>query len=480
MKKPFLFLCILLSVVVNAQKRDTVYADFPKDFQMKVNLRHDYTKTFVTKIFMSQALFDGRFKHRDNGKQTVYATCEQTLQLLKGMDNITLGMPKIAYLVGWQYNGHDSKYPAFFEGNEALKRPNDKNGLESIRWLMAEGKKYNTTVSLHINMIDTYEDSPLWNKYIANDVIARDERGFLRGGEWGYQISYAQEWAKGFTQQRIDSLCKLLPIQDAGTIHIDAFHTAAPIAYKDEKDEWQIRTQSPISSYLPYTQKDELEAQRNIFRYFDSKGIDVTNEGLPDNTDLFIGYQPMVWWFGHDEIYLKYPASIICGGNNADSDWGVLFGNNLNGEKVFMKGLDNYSEFTRRFCTMTAVCNYLNRFERLYRVEGENYKAVQFSGNVHSELDKGHLQIRQGNAVLVDNNNVMIPALWIEGNHMIAYSQDGYKEKIWTLPSGYPVSGKVSIYAVNESGRFYKGKLKYSSGKLKLRVNAGEMLLLSF
>ena len=74
MKKSFLFLCILLSGVVNAQKRDTVYADFPKDFQMKVNLRHDYTKTFVTKIFMSQALFDGRFKHRDNGKQTVYAT----------------------------------------------------------------------------------------------------------------------------------------------------------------------------------------------------------------------------------------------------------------------------------------------------------------------------------------------------------------------------------------------------------------------
>ena len=455
MKKSFLFLCILLSGIVNAQKRDTMYADFPKDFQMKVNLRHDYTKTFVTKIFMSQALFDGRFKHRDNGKQTVYATCEQTLQLLKGMDNITLGMPKIAYLVGWQYNGHDSKYPAFFEGNEALKRPNDKNGLESIRWLMGEGKKYNTAVSLHINMIDTYEDSPLWDKYITNDVIARDERGFLRGGEWGYQISYAQEWAKGFTQQRIDSLCKLLPIQDAGTIHIDAFHTAAPIAYKDEKGEWQIRTQSPISSYLPYNQEDELEAQRNIFRYFDSKGIDVTN-------------------------YLKYPASIICGGNNADSDWGVLFGNNLNGEKVFMKGLDNYSEFTRRFCTMTAVCNFLNRFERLYRVEGESYKAVQFSGDIHSELDKGHLQIRQGKAILVDNNNVMIPALWIKGNNMIAYSQDGYKEKIWTVPSNYPASGKVSIYTVNENGRIYKGRQRYSSGKLKLRVDAGEMLLLSF
>lgn len=142
-------------------KRDTVYADFKKDFKMYVTPRHDYSKTFVTKLFMAQAEFDGRYKRRDNGRTTVRMTCEQAVEIIKGMDNITLGMPKVVYLVGWQYNGHDSKYPAFFDGNYALKRPQDRTALESLRWVMSEGKKYNTAVSVHINMIDAYEDSPL-------------------------------------------------------------------------------------------------------------------------------------------------------------------------------------------------------------------------------------------------------------------------------------------------------------------------------
>ena len=59
------------------------------------------------------------------------------------MDKRTVGIPKIVYLVGWQYNGHDSKYPAWFEVNERLKRPEDKTALESLKWLMKEA----TTVS---------------------------------------------------------------------------------------------------------------------------------------------------------------------------------------------------------------------------------------------------------------------------------------------------------------------------------------------
>ena len=43
---------------------------------------------------------------------------------------------KIIYLVGWQYNGHNDKYPAFFEVNRALKWLQDKDAMESLLWLM--------------------------------------------------------------------------------------------------------------------------------------------------------------------------------------------------------------------------------------------------------------------------------------------------------------------------------------------------------
>jgi hypothetical protein len=49
------------------------------------------------------------------------------------MDHLTLGLPKIVYLVGWQFSGHDSKYPSWGVVNESLKRPQDATALGSLK-----------------------------------------------------------------------------------------------------------------------------------------------------------------------------------------------------------------------------------------------------------------------------------------------------------------------------------------------------------
>ena len=117
-------------------KADTVlFKQAP--FVWHVTPRFDYSKVLVTKLFLCQAEYEkeylGAYKMRDNGQSTVYMTCEQALEAIKGMDAFTPGLPKIVYLVGWQYNGHDSKYPAFFEGNPAIKRASDDDPLDSVR-----------------------------------------------------------------------------------------------------------------------------------------------------------------------------------------------------------------------------------------------------------------------------------------------------------------------------------------------------------
>jgi len=205
------------------------YYDWTITMQPETPWKHDYNKTLVTKIFLCNR----------NGKgevEKVYLKFEDVPEILKKLDNITLGLPKIAYLVGWQYNGHDSKYPAWGEVNTLLKRDEDSTALESLKWLMSEAKKYNTTISLHINMIDAFEDSPLWDEYLENDIIAKDKEGNLIKGEvhsgmQSYQISYTQEWNLGYAQKRIDNLLSMLPgLKTAGTIHIDAFHSYRPRA----------------------------------------------------------------------------------------------------------------------------------------------------------------------------------------------------------------------------------------------------------
>ncbi len=191
---------------------------------------HKYDQTLVMKIFLAERTDRGRGCR-------VYLTFEQALEVMERLDRITCGAPKIVYLVGWQYNGHDSKYPAWAEVNPRLKRAQDATALESLKWLMREGPKHHTTVSLHINMLDAYEESPLWREYLDKDIIAKDKRGGPLKGEMmgdmeSYQLSYAREWETGCAKRRIDGLLKMLPeLKEAHTIHIDAFHTCPPIPH---------------------------------------------------------------------------------------------------------------------------------------------------------------------------------------------------------------------------------------------------------
>lgn len=458
---------------------DTTFLLYSAQLPELVSHQHAYHQTLTLKLFMSQALFDGKFKRRDNGKSTVELTCEQALEVIKKIDNLTVGIPKIIYLVGWQYNGHDSQYPAWFSGNEKLKRSCDNDALESIRWLMDAAQTYNTTVSLHINMFDAYEDSPLWETYIANDIIARRADGSLLGGEWGYPISYAQEWKTGYTQQRIDSLCKLLPIQKAGTIHIDAFHTWPPIPVVQEDGSFKADLNKNVTSpYLNFTVDDETEAQHQIFNYWASKGIDVTSEGVDFlRQTSFEGYQPMSWWFSGLENYLRWPAAYYCGGVD-NSEWGRLFGNSMHGEDLIRKDAEKLTGFKEQFCNKTLIWYYLNQLDRQYILRNNDYKAVQFSGNIRTSISKEGFTLKKGEICLVENENVFMPALWLKKPSIIAYSNKGYTNKTWTLPNEWKKSKKIVLYEITVAGKIKKESIHVKSGQITLSLQKDEMLLI--
>jgi len=107
---------------------------------------HQYDKLMMQKLFLARP--------DQKGGSNVGMTFADVLEVIKGMDNLSRGVPKIVYLVGWQYEGHDCKYPAFHEFNKALKRPEDATARDSYLWLQREAKKYNTTVSVHLLVQD--------------------------------------------------------------------------------------------------------------------------------------------------------------------------------------------------------------------------------------------------------------------------------------------------------------------------------------
>ncbi len=103
-------------------------------------------------------------------------TFDQALEMVKQIDRIMPGYQKVIYLVGWQYNGHDDRYPEFFEVNEHLKSPKDATARESLLRLVETAKNYHTVISYHINLSDAYPESALWQEYLDHGLTLMREK----------------------------------------------------------------------------------------------------------------------------------------------------------------------------------------------------------------------------------------------------------------------------------------------------------------
>ena len=499
------FLCILSGCCNSAPKDADIYTiEAPSDtllfrqapFEWHISPRFDYSKTLVLKLFLSDSkkLMDERgFRYADSGEQDIVIDFEQAMEIIRRMDALTPGLHKIVYLVGWQYTGHDSKYPAFFEGNETLKRPCDKDALESVRWIMSEAKNYNTTVSLHINLVDVYLDSPLYDEYLREDVLCKDAEGKLYLCSWGNKVCYPAEWEKGMVQKRLDSLCAILPIAEAGTIHVDAFLSYVP----------GQEPGGPMSLGHNYTHAQDIEAQQNIIKYLDDKGIDVTTEFIQRGADgkAFDGYFPMYYHFSDLGHALSLSASqAACGDASPHfGDHGALlhvFGDNYAFEEVFRGHLKNhypgdissamdeaFEEFKPRFCTSSLLFQYLNTFERKALItdkdRDKNDAIGVFEDGVRTHYKNGKMYVAKDGNILADGSDVFIPAVWLGDGSIVAFSENGYDGKVWSVPAGVKLSRNVKAWTLTTEGKREFTDFEIKGRQITLSLAPGQMVLFS-
>lgn len=408
---------------------------------------------------------------------------EDALQIIKNNHDVTRGMKQIAYLVGWQYDGHDSKYPAFFEFNPRLKRAQDSDARDGYLWLVEEAKQYNAVVSVHINLCDAYDNSPLWDDYVRKDLLVREADGSLqKGGIWdgeqSYRVSKTREWAAGETQKRIERFLDLLPIAEAHTVHIDAFFPKP-------------------SPYHGVTMEDEIKTIQEIIRYWHSLGVDVTGE-------LFIheyaGLLPMAWNFNGDEATrLKYPASVLCGGGpgwNArhckDAEqvaWvgvftapeaGCLYdeawGHSGVGHAGLGRDTDQFDnqQFTETFFLNTVVWALMNQRSIIQHVHTPESYEVHFSGDLLSKVrtaDRYHT-VTDAGRLIVDGTDTFVPVTWQE-KECIAFSKNGC-EKTWQLPPEWAGVSKVAVTPLYPIGSGSITETAVVDGKLTLNLAAGQ------
>lgn len=422
----------------------------------------DYTGTLTMKLYLG-----------DNGK--IELTLDEALEAIKKMDHLTRGMPKIIYLVGWQHDGHDSKYPDWNVVNPKLKRPGDATALDSLKWFMNEAEKYNTTISFHINMTDAYQDSPQWEEFVNKDLIRKEENGeLIKGGHWvsgqSYKINLTRAWEAGVLQRNIDDLLAKIPELLRGkTIHIDAFVTS-PV-------EWAPSVGN-ADPYHKTTYRQESETQKEIMRYWRDKGMDVTSEYFHGyRGDPLFGLQPMAWWADWRSIdsQMKLSAAVAVGGKGGNE----LFGTSMHGEDIVKKDKVRLTGFLQEFSTTTLLWQYLNQFERLSYNEATS--TVQFSDGVTSSKQSGKRVVKHGAVTIADGTDMFVPALWRKDKpEIIAFSQDGYKDRSWKLADGWASVQAVDVFEIGLGlPRLIERGLPTAGGAVTLSLAAGTTVFLA-
>lgn len=221
-----------------------------------------YAKSHIDKYFMCI----------DNNVSFSIDQCRERMMQLYHLTN---GSPHLVYLVGWQYKGHDSEYPAMDVVNEKI------GGREKLLALMNDGHKYNFNFSFHFNFDDAYETSPDWDPSI---IGIGGDGNLAKGGIWGgnqcYIISPYKLVKSGKAKRMVDHLTELYPLKDS--IHLDVL-SAVPWRSSEDKDD--------PSDSLDNLMLGKLE----IMKLFKDRGIDVTSEWA---SYPFVGPMTYFWHAG--------------------------------------------------------------------------------------------------------------------------------------------------------------------------------------
>ena len=437
--------------------------------------KHDYTKTMMMKLFMS----------RPDGKGGTVTECDfdRADDILRQADALTLGAPKILYLVGWQYNGHDDRYPSFFEVNPALKSPGDATAPESmLRFINKAAEQYNTVVSVHINFSDAYENSPLFEEYRSAGALIRNSKGEPAAieeynGQPCYKISYKEEWESGLFQRRVDKLLELLPLREAGTIHADNFQ-----CFVNRKPSVSIKT---MQAY-----------RKKMIDYLAEKGIDVTSEFsyregpltrvgygalvrdllwrlYPLNT---LGQVPAVWWadkLKRREVFEIYPEKYACG--LLKGEYGKFLYGNIHGEDLWLKnnaGDGWQKEFLRQFAAINVPYFYLASLKKeKLSGRGKKMRMVYTNGTVSYLREQ---KIANNGVLMKAEENLLLPLAFKE-DACLAYSKNGYK-RLWQMPVFK--YNRALIYDITPEGPKFLEEKPVVLGRIELDVKPGQALLL--
>ncbi len=455
------------------------------DFIRKPN--YDYSQTLWMKMFLAEPDFE-------NNRSKVYITFRQALEMIRVMDNLTQGILKIVYLVGWQGLGHDDCYPEMEEVNEYLKEPDDISARQALLNLFEEAKKYHTVVSFHGNLADAYSATPCSPQLVETNSILKNRDGSpavieVFNGRDAYKVSYKGYYESGLFKKNWDRFCEVTPVREAGTVHLDNFCIAQNMnPYTSVEEEAEARnkmldyiTSLGIDVTTEYTYR-ELELRSDspehpINKYYRAQGMEIPEGDWRNAPFRTLGRIPASWWTSNmtAQECMDIPPEIYSG-HLTDSKQLAAFYGAMHGEDIWMRKSINPEDwadkFIYQFCTLQLPYFYLNRHKRLELTEQNDGYIVKFSDGIVSDGIKS--EIKKDGMILKSGGDVLLP-LDKENTVFIAYSEKG-KSGEWNIPDA--AFTKVEIAEITINGNIAAGEAEIKNGRISLDIKPGQALVL--
>lgn len=269
--------------------------------------------------------------------------------------------PQTIYLGGWQFDGHDTGYPAVSQIGNRI------GGYEGYLHLKSEASKVNANISLDDNYDDAYLNSPEYDPF----YIAKLPDGTMwRSRTWTRDTSAIiglAKYMKGPGRERVHQTTKRYHLKDSILVDV--------LSWFGIRNDWD--SEHPASGVRNF-----LEGRYQVVEEFSKDGVDVISEQLrypwigrmslcvngPVGGKCPFGGEPA------PILALIYRNVMLYGGENTE-DWGrQLF---FNGYSVqwfpWHGGKDATIACTRNFYLSAVPGFKLRRLEMVgYRRDGDD------------------------------------------------------------------------------------------------------------
>lgn len=321
--------------------------------------------------------------------ERVDTTFAQALDIAKIISEASGGAPQVMYLVGWQYEGHDTGYPAMDRLNGRLGTKDDLDRL-----IREAEDRYDCIVSLHTNVDDAYPDHPHWDEAL----IGLDVDGSLMGwepfnGVQSYHITHTKDVESGAAFKRLETMLALAPVRR--TIHFDAFRT---MNWSWEKDGFIGEAEEFFCGMMP------------ILDFMKAKGIDVTTESLNGMGIEPAGVFSALWHHG-DLLPLLYHNRIY-GGGRGRHPLGWVAGTGINRDYMAKDSENGASGIVEQIAMDSMLYRFLLRHEMIeYRYDGHASAYARYSNGITAtgDQEQGRLNMTWNGTLLADATTRFLP-----------------------------------------------------------------------